>query len=242
MTTCVPLPLTSRSKTLPDSHSFNRTREPQPVYPPAEIAKAAAEHGIHIDAAGLAKLEKYDALLLKWQKAINLVGVATLEDRAHRHFLDSIQLLRYLPSTDVKLVDIGSGGGFPGLVLAMLGVREVHLVESDIRKATFLREVSRETSLPVTIHDQRVEACQIDGMQVMTARALAPLVDLLGYMHRLSDGRSDTMGLFMKGAQAETEIAKAQKRWVFSFDSFPSLTEPEARVLRITALEPKGRH
>lgn len=226
---------------MPDSHSFNRGRPVMPDFAPADIAGAAASQGIHLDGATIAKLNKYDVLLLKWQKAINLVGPTTLEDRAVRHFLDSLQLIRYLPSTDVTLVDIGSGGGFPGLVLAMLGVREVHLVESDIRKATFLREVSRETSLPVTIHDRRVESCNIEGMQVMTARALAPLVDLLGYMYRMGNASTETVGLFMKGVQAEAEIAKAQKKWDFTLESFASLTEPEARILRITNLKPKTR-
>lgn len=226
---------------MPDNATFNRSRPVMPNFAPADIAGALASQKIHVDEATLAKLDKYDVLLLKWQKAINLVGPTTLEDRASRHFLDSVQLIRYLPSTDVTLVDIGSGAGFPGLVLAMLGVREVHLVESDIRKATFLREVSRETSLPVTIHDRRVEDCQIEGMQVLTARALAPLVDLLGYMYRLGNGSAQTTGLFLKGAQAEAEIAKARKKWEFELESFPSLTEPEAQILRITALKPKSR-
>lgn len=225
---------------MPDPQSFNRSRPVQQNFPPADIAGVLSAHGIHVDDAVLAKLDKYDALLLKWQKAINLVGPTTLEDRANRHFLDSVQLIRYLPSTDVTLVDIGSGAGFPGLVLAMLGVREVHLVESDIRKATFLREVSRETSLPVTIHDKRVESCDIAGMNVLTARALAPLVDLLGYMDRLGQGSAQTTGLFLKGAQAEAEIEKARKKWEFSLESFPSLTEPEAQILRITNLKAKG--
>ncbi len=212
-----------------------------PDFPPADIQGALAAHGILVDDATLAKLAKYDALLLKWQKAINLVGPTTLEDRANRHFLDSVQLIRYLPDTTVRLVDIGSGAGFPGLVLSMLGVAEVHLVESDIRKATFLREVSRETSLPVTIHDKRVEDCQIEGMQVLTARALAPLVDLLGYMHRLGQGNPETLGLFLKGAQADAEVAKARKKWDFDLETFTSLTEAEAQILRITHLKPKGK-
>ncbi len=224
---------------MPDQQSFNRPRPVQQNFAPADIKGTLGAHGIHVDDATLAKLDKYDTLLLKWQKAINLVGPATLEDRANRHFLDSVQLIRYLPSTDVTLVDIGSGAGFPGLVLAMLGVREVHLVESDIRKATFLREVSRETSLPVTIHDKRVESCDISGMNVLTARALAPLVDLLGYMDRLGHGSPATVGLFLKGAQAEAEIEKARKKWDFEVESFQSLTEPEAQILRITALKQK---
>lgn len=227
---------------MPDNKPFHRPRPVVQNFAPADIAGAANAHGIHVDAATLAKLDKYDALLLKWQKAINLVGPTTLEDRANRHFVDSMQLIRYLPSTDVNLVDIGSGAGFPGLILSMLGVKAVHLVESDIRKSTFLREVSRETSLPVTIHDKRVEDCQIDGMQVLTARALAPLVDLLGYMYRLGNGAPETMGLFLKGAQAEAEVAKARKKWEFDFETFASLTEPEAQILRITNLKPKTKN
>lgn len=211
-----------------------------PNFAPADIAGVMALHDIHVDDETLGKLNKYDALLLKWQKAINLVGPTTLEDRASRHFLDSIQLLRYLPDTNVTLVDIGSGAGFPGLVLAMLGIREVHLVESDIRKATFLREVSRETASAVTIHDKRVESCDIEGMQILTARALAPLIDLLGYMHRLGKGNEKTIGLFLKGAQVEGEIEKAQKKWDFNLETFQSLTEPEARILRITGLKSKS--
>lgn len=200
-----------------------------------DMARLAAAHGIHLSDKAAQNLAKYDALLLKWQKAINLVGPTTVEDRANRHFLDSVQMLKYLPDTDIRLVDIGSGAGFPGLVLAMLGLREVHLVESDIRKATFLREVSRETSAPVTIHDRRVEDTTIEGVDVLTARALAPLVDLLGYMYRLGAAT----GLFLKGAQSAAEIDKALKKWNFSVDKYPSLTDPEAQILKITDLKPK---
>ncbi len=216
--------------------TFSKPAPLPPSFSAQEIAQLAGQHGIHLDDATAAKLAQYDALLLKWQKAINLVGPTTIDDRASRHFLDSIQLLRYLPSTDVRLVDIGSGAGFPGLVLAMLGLREVHLVESDIRKATFLREVSRETFSPVTIHDRRVEDVKIESADVLTARALAPLVDLLGYMQQLGI----TKGLFLKGAQAEAEIDKALKKWTFSVNKYPSLTDPEAQIIEITDLKLKA--
>lgn len=212
-----------------------------PPLKPIDMGALFSAHNFHLDDATIARLQQYDELLLKWQKAINLVGPTTLEDRGLRHFINSAQLLRYLPSTDVTLVDIGSGAGFPGLVLSILGVDSVHLVESDIRKATFLREVSRETSAKVKLHDRRVESVEVPEMQVLTARALAPLVDLLGYMHRLGGGSAETLGLFLKGAQAESEVAKAQKKWDFDCESFPSITDPDARILRIKNLKPKKR-
>ena len=229
--------MSDRATPAPRLHVSRETKAINLNLPPADIAGACQAAGIHLDDAVLTKLNRYDALLLKWHKAINLVGPTTLEDRAQRHFLDSIQLLRHLPTADARLVDIGSGAGFPGLVLAMLGVREVHLVESDIRKSTFLREVSRETSTPVHINDRRVESTEIEAADILTARALAPLVDLLGYMYRLNI----PTGVFLKGAQAEAEIAKAEKKWVFTAEKFASLTDAEAVILRITGLKPKTR-
>lgn len=186
----------------------------------------------------MAKLETYHALLRKWQKAINLVGPATIDDAAERHFFDSAQLLRYIPDTEVRLADMGAGAGFPGMVLAMLGVRDVHLIESDIRKATFLREVSRETKTPVTIHDKRVEDCQIEGIDVFTARALAPLRDLLGHMNHLMT-KSSSYGLFLKGLQHQEEIEKAGKKWHFAAETFPSEADMSGKVIRISRLQHK---
>lgn len=183
------------------------------------------------------KLEIYNQLLLKWQKAINLIGPNTLADIPERHFFDSAQMFRYVTNVDCKLADMGSGAGFPGMVLAILGVREVHLIESDIRKATFLREVSRETQTPVTIHDIRVEDCQIPALDVISARALAPLRDLLGYMDRLSTAGHTVYGLFAKGLQHQEEVEKARKQWTFELETFPSETDISGKILRIRDLK-----
>lgn len=195
---------------------------------------------MHVSRETAEKLNIYNNLLLKWQKAINLVSPTTVEDAALRHFYDSGQLFRYVLDPDVKLADMGSGAGFPGLVLALLGVREVHLIESDVRKATFLREVSRETGAPVTVHDKRVEDCSIPALDVISARALAPLKDLLSHMNHLTaSGHPPCYGLFAKGAQHEEEIAKARKQWDFELESFASETEPASRILRIKNLSKK---
>jgi len=184
----------------------------------------------------MARMAAYEALLLKWQKAINLVGPATLDDVVTRHFFDSAQLFRFMPDADVRLVDMGSGAGFPGLVLAMLGVRDVHLVESDVRKATFLREVSRETKTPVTVHDVRIEDCGVENPQVFTARALAPLRDLLAHMDALSAPEVPAYGLFLKGIQYQEELDKAKKQWNFEAEVFPSLTDLSAKIIKISKL------
>ena len=185
------------------------------------------------------KLELYEALLQKWQKAINLVGPLTITETAERHFYDSAQMLRYIPDVNIKLVDMGSGAGFPGMVLAILGVKEVHLIESDVRKATFLREVSRETKTPIILHDKRAEDCKIEGVDVFTARAMAPLKDLLDYMAQLTT-KSACYGLFLKGGQYEDEIAKARKKWEFVTDIQQSETDVTGKIIRVSRLMPKA--
>jgi 16S rRNA (guanine527-N7)-methyltransferase len=134
---------------------------------------------------------------------------------------------------------MGSGAGFPGLVLAMAGVRDVHLIESDIRKTTFLREVSRETGTPVTIHDERAEDTNIDNVDVITARALAPLKDLLALSSRLATSDHPFRCLFLKGELAEEEIAKAEKKWRFLLRIHPSMTESKGKILEISNLQLK---
>lgn len=197
-----------------------------------------ARHDIDVSRETLAQFERYVVLLSKWQKVINLVGESTLEDIVTRHFLDSAQLIRHIPDNGVRLVDMGSGAGFPGMVLALLGVQDVHLVESDIRKATFLREVSRETAKGrVKIHDDRVEDTKIESVNIVTARALAPLKDLLMMARKVSDDNFTC--LFLKGEKADEEIEKAQKRYKFDIEIFPSITDDTGKLLKISNLSDK---
>jgi 16S rRNA (guanine527-N7)-methyltransferase len=180
----------------------------------------------------LRRFETYAALLAKWQKAINLVGPKTLDDLWRRHFLDSAQLWSLIPAGSRVLVDLGSGGGFPGLVLALLGVPEVHLIESDQRKAVFLREAAREMGLSVTVHASRAEHVTGLDADVVTARALAPfgeLFDLAVPVLRAKRG----CGLFLKGAEASRELTDAQKKRNMRVDRFPSMTDARGSVLRV---------
>lgn len=185
----------------------------------------------------LARLELYAELLGRWNRAINLVGKRTLDDLWRRHFLDSAQLLPLLPPLDGRprvLADLGSGAGFPGLVLAILGAGEVHLVESDLKKATFLREVARATGAPASVHAARIES--LDGLaaDVVTARALAPLDRLIAYAAPLL--REDGCCLFLKGREAERELTLIDKARKITVDRFPSRSDPEGVVLRIGGL------
>lgn len=187
----------------------------------------------------LARLEIYGALLRKWSKAINLVAPDSLPDLWRRHLLDSAQLARLLPSRTGRIADLGSGAGFPGLVLAILGCGEIHLVESDRRKAQFLREVSRETGAGATVHTERIEELSPLSAPVVTARALAPLDRLLDYVqrHLVAGG----LALLPKGRGWQDELAAAERRWAFAAAVHPSESDPEARILAISALRPKDR-
>jgi 16S rRNA (guanine527-N7)-methyltransferase len=179
-----------------------------------------------------ARLNTYAELLRKWQRSINLVGPRTLDDLWNRHFIDSAQLMPLIPSTARVLVDFGSGAGFPGLVLAILGMAQVHLIESDQRKATFLREVARATGTAITVHTKRNEQVTPVPADVVSARALAPLSDLLGYAAPFIG--PDSLCLFPKGQMVEDELTAASKTWNMNIDRIQSVTDPSATILRVS--------
>lgn len=179
----------------------------------------------------LARLEAYAALLAQWSARINLVGRDTLADPWRRHFLDSAQLRTHVPGTARSLIDLGSGAGFPGLVLAILGVPEVELVEADSRKSAFLREAARVTETPVMIRPSRIEAVPPHPVDVVTARALAPLDRLLD-MARPFLG-PDTLCLFPKGERAAAELTLARARWTMTASLSPSVSDPRGVVLQL---------
>src|SRR3954454_8458930 len=186
----------------------------------------------------LDRLAAYLDLLRRWQRTINLVGTDTLDDPWRRHILDSAQLVRFLPEGVRRLVDLGSGAGLPGLVLAILGVAEVHLIESDRRKATFLREAARATAPSATVHACRIEAAPPLAAEVVTARALAPLPNLLPLAARFATPA--TRCLFLKGRQAETELTEATRGWTMGVQRQPSLSDAEGCVLIISGLQRVG--
>lgn len=180
----------------------------------------------------LDRLRLYGELLVKWQKTINLVGPSTLPDLWCRHFLDSAQLFPLLPESARVLVDFGSGAGFPGLVLAILGIPEVHLIESDQRKCAFLREAARQTQAPVTVHAKRIEAVAPFAADVITSRALAPLAQLLDMAQPFLTPQ--TLCLFPKGQNVEAELTEAHKIWNMQVTRVPSRSDADATILRLS--------
>lgn len=210
-----------------------------PERPAAALTPQAFAAACGCDATQLAQLERYAALLQTWTKRINLVSEQSLEDLWRRHFLDSAQLMAYLPPPPSGrrrvLVDLGSGAGFPGLVLALLGAGEVHLIEADQRKAAFLREAIRLTAAPAVVHNARIEALKPFQADVVTARALAALPALLAYAARFRG--PETEGplrlLLLKGKRAEEELTAARKAWKMTVESFPSRSDSTGVVLSI---------
>ena len=146
--------------------------------------------------------------------------------------LDSAQLAAHVPKSARTLVDLGTGAGFPGLVLAILGVNGVHLVESNHRKAAFLREVARITAAPVTVLAQRIEAVAAFPADIVTARAVAPVDALIAYAQPFL--HSGSVCLFLKGRQAESELTAAGKYWYMRAELWPSLSNPAGRIMHLT--------
>ncbi|MEK0085445.1 16S rRNA (guanine(527)-N(7))-methyltransferase RsmG [Benzoatithermus flavus] len=206
----------------------------RPPEPSSRLTAAEVGELLGVSRETLDRLQTYLDLLVRWQKAINLVGPATLADPWRRHVLDSGQLRRSWPKDARRLVDLGSGAGLPGLVLAILGVPEVHLIESDRRKAAFLREAARACGAAVTVHAARIEEVPPLMADVVTARALAPLTDLLGLAERHLQPRG--VCLFLKGRTVETELTSARESWTMCLHREASLSDSESQVLIISEI------
>lgn len=190
----------------------------------------------------LSRLRSYAEILRKWQRAINLVAAESMADLWRRHMLDSAQLFPLLPSLTRNLVDLGSGAGFPGLVLAILGVGEVHLIESDTRKCLFLAEAARAVGLdpgrnPV-IHCARIQDIRNLKAGTVTARACAALTDLLAYATPYL--RDDSICLFLKGAKVEDELIAARRDWNLTVERIPSRSDPSGTILRLSGVAGAG--
>lgn len=200
------------------------------------MSLSASIAGLTVSRETIAALEQFAALVQRWNLAINLVGKTTVADFWARHVVDSAQLFRHCPPNAKCWLDIGSGGGLPGLVIAILAKERysqlrVTFVESDIRKATFLREACRTLGLAADVQNQRIESLPCTQADVLSARALAPLATLLAYAEQHMDAQG--VALFPKGSQHESELAEARKAWSFDVDIVPSLSEEKAAVLII---------
>ena len=192
-----------------------------------------------------ARLDRFTALLLDWQSRINLIAASTVPVLWTRHIADSLQLLAIAPDAR-KWVDLGSGGGFPGVpiacALAEQGSAEVHLIESNKKKAAFLREAVRITGAPAIVHAVRIaDFCQSfrGALDAVTARALAPLPELLSIAYPLL--KKGPQGVFPKGQDVEAELTEAAKCWSIQASLVPSRTDPKSRVVVIREAKPKRK-
>ena len=192
--------------------------------------------GVNVSRETLDALHELEALVRRWTPAINLVSKATVHNIWHRHIVDSAQIYSFYPPGALTWVDLGSGAGFPGLVVAILAKEKnpdlrVTLVEADLRKATFLRQAAQTLELPVAVIAKRIEALENLRSDVLSARALAPLSSLLSFAHKHMSPQGTA--IFPKGAQYKAEIAEARKAWLFDIDTSQSLSEAEAAILVI---------
>ncbi len=216
------------------------TRGPSSMDSPAGFAEA-----FKVPRETIHRLARYAELLAHWQKTTNLVAPSTVPLLWSRHFADSAQL-RTLAQNPRLWLDLGSGAGFPGLVIAILETGtpnfRMHLVESNRKKCAFLAEVARETKAPVEIHAVRIEDCADSAHSlepdVISARALAPLPRLLELASPFFG--PTTRGLFLKGREAETEIETARAEWDFTARLHPSLTSPDSHIVDVTELRARG--
>lgn len=171
------------------------------------------------------------ALLVSWNRRINLVGPRTIADIWRRHILDAAQLLPLVPPKPRAVLDIGSGAGLPGLVLAILGVPGIHLVEADQRKCAFLREAARISGTAVHIEPRRLADCPRFAADLITARAFAPLSDLLDHAGDFIDTHS--ILLLLKGKTVGEELTEASKGWKMRATLHQSVSDPSGTVLRL---------
>jgi 16S rRNA (guanine527-N7)-methyltransferase len=181
-----------------------------------------------------ARLRRFADLLLRWNLSLNLIAARDADVVWERHIADSLQLVPLMPPGLDRAVDLGTGGGFPGLVLAIATGMAFDLIESDRRKASFLRTAILETGAPATVHCCRIEDAAVPPAGLVTARALAPLPRLLPLAARFL--RDDGVCLFLKGAKVEEELTAAARDWSMTADRVPSQTGTDGVILRVSGL------
>ena len=187
------------------------------------------------------KLEIFYETLIKWQKSINLVSNSSLKHIWTRHFLDSAQLYNFTKDVHGNILDMGSGAGFPGIILAMMGHENINVVESDQRKCTFMREVARLSNTNLEIHNCRIEEMKFINPDLVISRALAPLKKLIEYVenhiykNNLFAKKMPNM-LFLKGKLYNEELNELKKIRNFEFKVYPSITDEYGKIIFINNL------
>ncbi|MBL4603732.1 MAG: 16S rRNA (guanine(527)-N(7))-methyltransferase RsmG [Emcibacteraceae bacterium] len=181
----------------------------------------------------------YSEMLIKWQKAINLVSDNSLSDMWRRHFYDSAQLIEYIDQKKqpLKILDLGSGAGFPGLVLSILGAGEVHLIEGVGKKCSFMKQIIQKTKIDAIVHNERIENMDAFPVDLITSRACADLGKLLSLTSKFMT--PDTKCLFLKGEKAQDEIERAKRSAEFKVDIYKSKSEETGMILSLSQIRLK---
>lgn len=199
-------------------------------------ARGEFQEKYNVSRETMVRLDIYENLLRKWNPAINLVSKASLESLWRRHFLDSAQILDLAAKKTGHWADLGTGGGFPGMIIAIMAAElapKLHFtfVESDLRKSVFLRTVSRETNVPIKVLSERIQNAEPLCADIVSARALGSLTDLLGYaqLHMNPKGQA----IFMKGANFRHEMEEALEDWSFRSEEYTSKTNDAAVILSL---------
>ena len=188
------------------------------------------------------KLYIFYRTLTKWQNSINLISESSAKNIWERHILDSAQLYKYVKDINGNILDFGSGAGFPGLVLAIMGKKNIHLVESDYKKCVFLKEISMLTDIDITIHNCRIENLKFFDVDLVTCRALAPLHKLLDYVENFvskSSYKDQNFPklLFLKGKMYKQELSQLKKNKIIDFRQYTSITDRYGKILYINKVE-----
>lgn len=185
------------------------------------------------------ELQKFSDFVLKWQKTINLISPSSVNNIWERHIIDSVQLYSYIPCDARVLLDMGSGGGFPAIVLAIVNkqikgcIEQFYLVESDVKKCVFLQEAARVFQLPVTVLNQRLETVEVQGVDVITARALKPIKELMEFSMRFLN--KQTHCLFLKGERVFDELQ--ENPYMCDVTLYPSQTNKNSFIVDITGVQ-----
>ena len=178
------------------------------------------------------KLKIFQRLVIKWNKAVNLISDNSIQDFWQRHILDSLQLMQYIYDKEIHLIDIGSGSGFPGMVLSIAGLAKVSLIESDLRKCIFLEKVAKISDNNVQIINRRIEKVEMD-CNILTCRAFSNLSTIFNCVKNIS---VQEKFLLLKGQNYLTEVVKAKENWSFDYLIHQSITFREGKILEVSNL------
>jgi len=180
-------------------------------------------------------LEEFVKILLNRNQNFNFIGKSTIDDVWLRHILDCAQLMKYIPNVNLKFGDFGSGAGLPGIILSILGLKEIHLIEKSFRKSEFLREAKSLSNQRIFVQNTKLEEIANLQFDCIVSRALAPLPKLLEYSHKFL--KNEGFCLFLKGKNLQSEINDSKKQFVFEYELFPSITSKESNIIHLKKIQ-----